>query len=147
MSDAATKLCVDCGEDKPLGAYSRHGGRRDQLRAYCKPCSVLRVQDYKRRNPRWELGYRLKRKYGLTIAAYDAMLAEQNERCAICREPFDDTRARYVCVDHDHATGAVRGLLCFNCNTVLGKVRDKPELLFNAIHYLERHTPKTGAAP
>ena len=53
----------------------------------------------------------LKRKYGLTLEEYDAMLEAQGGVCAICGEPRPEERTLHV--DHDHETGAIRGLLCF----------------------------------
>lgn len=75
----------------------------------------------------------------MTIEQYDRLMSKQKGKCAICKCEFSETdRALIPCVDHDHQTGAVRGLLCFNCNTVLGKVKDSPQILKRAISYLER---------
>lgn len=75
------------------------------------------------------------KKYGVTPDEFDSMLAEQDGRCAICRS--DDPGAwPNWCVDHDHVTGEVRGLLCFHCNTALGHFRDDPVSLAAAIDYL-----------
>jgi hypothetical protein len=79
----------------------------------------------------------LKRKYGLTLAQYDAMLEAQGGVCAICRQPRPEERTLHV--DHDHETGAIRGLLCFTCNNALGNFRDEPELFHAAAQYLDRH--------
>ena len=77
------------------------------------------------------------RKYGITPQEYDALLEKQEGKCAICKE----TCAVYgrLCVDHDHTTGKIRGLLCNHCNTGLGKFKDKVELLDVAIEYLKRN--------
>jgi hypothetical protein len=61
------------------------------------------------------------------------MLEDQGGLCAICRT------APAAHVDHDHQTGAVRALLCFNCNGGLGQFRDDPGLLHLAAFYLEHH--------
>ena len=63
------------------------------------------------------------------------MLGAQNGRCAICGRP--ETEAGGLAVDHCHATGKVRGLLCTLCNTALGKFRDRTDILRAAIRYLE----------
>jgi recombination endonuclease VII len=59
------------------------------------------------------------------------MFAEQSGGCAICRE------AKAEHVDHDHATGRVRGLLCFNCNGALGQFRDRTDLMLPAVEYTQ----------
>ena len=75
--------------------------------------------------------------YGLTQAAYDAMLIAQNGVCAICLEPPKQRGQRLnLDVDHCHKTGKVRGLLCPLCNAGLGQFRDDPQRLTSAIHYL-----------
>ena len=73
------------------------------------------------------------RRYGISAEEADLMLAEQNGLCAICRT------AAAVHVDHDHETGAVRSLLCFNCNGGLGQFRDDPAVLRAAADYVEEH--------
>jgi len=85
----------------------------------------------------------LKANYGITPEDYERMLAEQGGRCAVCRAPAERAATReggYLCVDHDHVTGAVRGLLCGHCNAVLGYGQDSPTVLRSAIHYLEETT-------
>lgn len=74
------------------------------------------------------------RQYGLTEAAFTTMLEEQGRRCAICRTGID---AKNCHIDHDHATGVVRGLLCFGCNTGLGSFGDDETRLAAAIAYLK----------
>ena len=71
----------------------------------------------------------------MTPAGYYDMLVAQGGVCAICRLTCQS--GKRLCVDHDHATGKVRGLLCQKCNTVLGKMSDSPELLRRAAAYLE----------
>ncbi len=80
--------------------------------------------------------YDLRRRYGITAEQYDAMLAAQGGRCALCgRKPG---RAR-LALDHDHRNGAVRSLLCSTCNReVVGNLDRHPELLPRAIEFLTR---------
>jgi len=75
----------------------------------------------------------LERKYGITVAEYERLYTEQLGRCAICVDPLAEVK---VCVDHDHETGAVRGLLCNRCNQGLGYFRDSAGIMNAAVRYL-----------
>ena len=77
----------------------------------------------------------IKKKYGLTESQFYEWLVEQSYCCALCRTRL--TRAT-THVDHDHGTGRVRGLLCFNCNVAIGHFRDDPGLMRSAASYVER---------
>lgn len=71
----------------------------------------------------------------------EKMMRDQGNKCAICGKEiylFGSKKSNTAHVDHDHITGKVRGLLCQECNTGLGKFRDNPLFLANAIKYLER---------
>lgn len=74
-------------------------------------------------------------KYGITVEDYNQMLELQNGCCAICLEEFVETGH----VDHDHATGAVRELLCISCNNMLGRAKDNPDILLRAAKYIIKH--------
>lgn len=82
---------------------------------------------------------------GLTDAGFQRLLASQGGCCAICRTPFTvlsgggRSRAGKPHVDHDHATGKVRGLLCVSCNSVLGHAKDNQSILGDAQRYLKEH--------
>lgn len=76
------------------------------------------------------------RKYGVDQAWFDATLDAQDGRCAICGT--DEPGRKTWSIDHCHATGKVRGLLCNHCNTAIGLMRDDPAVLRAAIRYLER---------
>jgi hypothetical protein len=91
-------------------------------------------KDYYHRNKVrvWERDV-LQKLYGLSLEDYEEMLDQQDGKCAICGSTPD---LRRLCVDHDHATGQVRGLLCRSCNLALGSMQDNIELLENAIAYL-----------
>lgn len=82
-------------------------------------------------------------RYGLTEALYQRMLAEQHGKCASCGA-LGSGRSRLgielpMHIDHDHATGVVRGLLCHNCNILIGCAGDSVERLQLAAAYLEAH--------
>jgi hypothetical protein len=77
---------------------------------------------------------RVKRKYGIGVQDLQIMADKQNGKCCICKIDFDKTHV--PCVDHDHRTGAIRGVLCNNCNLGLGRFFDNPEYLQAAANYL-----------
>lgn len=89
---------------------------------------------------RQKRGRHLKAKYNITLDDYDNMYSSQDGLCAICGtdEPKKNSKSYSFAVDHCHSTGAVRGLLCDQCNTGLGQFRDDPDLLRNAIQYLNK---------
>lgn len=88
----------------------------------------------------------LRSSFGIGLAEYSAMVAAQDNKCAICGNPETEMRkgvVKALAVDHDHVTGAIRGLLCVRCNTGIGKLRDDPETLRAAADYIERHAQRT----
>lgn len=94
-------------------------------------CNVCRIKHY-------TFPAALK-KYGLTVGQYQEMTDSQGGKCLICNhEPTGKHRGDYLNVDHCHAGGSVRGLLCMGCNIALGHFRDDVDLLSKAIEYLKR---------
>lgn len=90
---------------------------------------------YRDTHPELFLDSKLRTTFGISLTEYQQMLARQNGVCAICAGgPKGKKR---LSVDHNHETGKVRGLLCGNCNSVLGFVNDDPDLLLKAICYLK----------
>ena len=84
--------------------------------------------------------------YGIDHAEYDRMNDSQGGLCAICHQPPRGGGPRkilHLCVDHDHATGKVRGLLCYHCNRALGCLKEDPSLFDAAKAYLLAHQPET----
>jgi hypothetical protein len=76
-------------------------------------------------------------KYGITIERFFEMLDEQGGLCAICLRPCKS--GHRLAIDHDHTTGQARGLLCFNCNTAIGKMDEDPGVMRSAADYIERY--------
>lgn len=122
--DAGTILKRLCHE--PLCVNWAHF--RAQPRRLDAPRAPADPEDQRR----WNL-----RKYGITPADYDAMLAAQGGVCAVCRRDDRDRLNRRLHVDHDHATGRVRGLLCARCNNAIGHAGEDPERLRALALYLE----------
>lgn len=78
----------------------------------------------------------LRKTYGVSIEAYDAMLTAQEGRCYLCKKPQVDCVNGWLCVDHDHKTGKIRKLLCQKCNAGIGFFEEDPNVLLAAIAYL-----------
>lgn len=123
------KRCCTCREEKPISAYRLDRRMKDGWQPTCKDCHKERA---------------IKEKYGLSISAYREMLDKQKNRCAICGAHFvavaEGRRTIRAHIDHDHSTGKVRGLLCRNCNWMLGQARDDQSILQRAIAYLSQHS-------
>jgi hypothetical protein len=124
------KWCADCGKVLPVDNFVRTVATVTGIGSYCKPCHNARS-----RRSRDKVGgarsYHLTQRYGITAAEADFMLAGQDGLCAVCES------APAAHVDHDHVTGVVRALLCFNCNGGLGQFKDDPGVLRAAADYVE----------
>lgn len=139
-----SRTCKGCGEHKDIGEFYKANSPKHRRRK-CKTCvEEMRVANLSLKPDGWEEHKRkshLRKKYGITLETFYELLEAQGELCRICSRLMDSTTRKNVPnkvqVDHDHATGEVRGLLCFSCNTGLGKFGDSVELLQKAIHYLE----------
>ncbi len=84
----------------------------------------------------------LKRSYGISEAEYDAQAQSQNYLCSVCEQPNwvgHSGETKPLAVDHNHVTGANRGLLCDRCNKVLGFLKDSQEILLRMLFYLRVH--------
>ena len=138
------RLCVSCNYHKPLDEFYTNSHRH---KSRCRPCERIRARKWhksnrghiKKKDPnrlkvqkrREQLRYR----FNLTIDEYDKMLENQQGKCAICGGGREKQKYKFS-VDHCHATGKIRGILCQNCNAGLGLFKDNPQSLTNAITYL-----------
>src|SRR5258708_24423469 len=116
--------CSKCKQDKEETAFWKQ-----ELTVYTyrsRMCKICRLRCNK--------NSRLKSLYGITLEQYETMLRIQANRCAICKNIM-----KKAFVDHDHLTHIVRQLLCFSCNTGLGKFNDDPALLEIAMNYILKH--------
>jgi hypothetical protein len=129
------KWCPDCAEALPIERFSLNTGQPDGHNGYCKSCQQNRIDVSRNRLHGSSRNYHLKHRYGVTELDVELMAYLQGSRCPICGKPNPEH------VDHDHATGQPRGILCFNCNQGLGNFRDDPVLLARAMDYLMRGTP------
>ena len=136
------KTCTRCKTEKPLSEFYADNRRKDGKLSRCKTCKNEMLRQYRKergydhrrywKNPAGERERHLKAKYGITQADYDMMFKVQEGKCAVCRKE----QSRAFDVDHCHTTGVVRGLLCTNCNRMIGHAADDPIRLQNAAAYL-----------
>jgi hypothetical protein len=129
------KRCKDCNEEKDLSEFSRNG---NSIYNSCKACRSRYNSQYHHTHydKVKQRDVNLRNNYGISLAEYEAMFQVQAGRCGICQNAFPKLH-----VDHDHETNQVRGLLCGNCNRMIGQARHDEAILVNAIRYLERYKP------
>jgi hypothetical protein len=136
--DSRTATCTQCG---PRAVILSAGTKRNVDGSRKWKCKATAFHEHNLHS-RWESDWR-KRGIHLTAKRFEAMLEVQGRACAICRVPFPADRRPPV--DHCHASGEVRGLLCSNCNTALGHFEDDIDRIVNAALYLEN--PPARAVP
>lgn len=141
------KVCTKCKVEQPLSEYHKSSQSKDGLHPHCKVCKLA----WRDKRPEETVGYHLMRKYGITLAQYDELFEAQKGLCAICGCPESRTTtagaSRRLAVDHDHSCcpgqnscgKCIRQLLCFRCNSTLGRVHDNPALLESMAAYLREH--------
>ena len=143
------KHCPKCNSEKSDDCFYKVKLTKDNLSQYCKECTKLESRKrYKqnpepakkrarKRTPQEARRLRLLADYGLTLDEYDAMLEKQNYCCAICgSSDSKHHKSEHFCIDHSHTTGEVRGLLCNDCNLVIGRANDNTDVLSSAVEYL-----------
>lgn len=137
------KTCKKCNIEKPITDFYKSKRNKDNLKTHCKSCLYEahkkqranggREKENERRrqrkllNPDYANKSAYKIKYGITIEEYKSMLQEQEGKCKLCNKEEHvrgtslDRKPKRLAVDHCHTTGKVRGLLCHNCNVMLGQ--------------------------
>jgi len=145
------KTCSRCKRFKLLKEFSKDKKGRLGLSPRCRKCvKETRDKEYFQRH--WkeyskrpeiakklterDIAYNLKRKFGMTLQDYEDIKIAQNNKCAICPNERSKNGKR-LAVDHCHESGKIRGLLCNECNTAIGLLREDIQLLKNCIEYLE----------
>lgn len=137
--DLGRKHCGGCDRWLDESCFAKSSKRKaDGLHYRCRDCAH---------------SMRVERQFGVPVGWYQEQLAKQDGACAVCRTPQAAIGKR-LHVDHDHSCcpsrakccgRCVRALLCDTCNTALGSFRDNPELLMNAVRYLEAHRERRVA--
>jgi hypothetical protein len=130
------KACSRCWKFFDATEFYPDSRLKDGLQGECRKCRNSEAIKWQKQNPRSRRNTHLKSKFGITIEQFDSLLKLQNHCCAICMSPTPRGRGTFH-VDHCHKTGTVRGLLCHDCNTGIGKFGDNVKMLQKAIDYLE----------
>jgi hypothetical protein len=160
-----TRTCTKCGQEKPLTNefFTKDKYDKTGFTYRCSKCRNQQSYEWNRANkdkvkaanlknkqkrkdfyssPEGIESSRrthLKRMYGITLEEYNVMSEKQDHKCVICGGTEMNNKNKVLCVDHNHTTGEIRGLLCGLCNSGLGKFKDNKQLLLNAIKYLEKY--------
>jgi len=139
------KYCKECRDS---GAFRRNKEPFKKERV-CKECgdtytATGKNQKYCSKECGSPRKYHLQRVYGITLKQHAKMEDSFGKKCMICgtekNVPVGERGRNYhsqLCIDHDHTTGKIRGLLCNPCNTAIGQLKDSKELLLKAIDYLD----------
>ena len=138
VREDGTRPCRGCGLILPLSCFGK-GAKRAVSRSRCKKCEVVASGIRARANPKKVRDYRIKSVYNLTPEQTKAMFDRQRGSCAICFKPLDFNNPKGSwAIDHNHATGKVRGILCYNCNRGLGAFFDNQDILSRAALYVHK---------
>ncbi|WP_329028298.1 endonuclease VII domain-containing protein [Streptomyces sp. NBC_00690] len=133
MQEALTpELDRRCGNPECNAALGQ-----DTRQKYCKPKCRDRATYLRRGGKEFVYARSIENLYGVSVDEYTARMQAQGGRCAVCRDEPEEGKRLHV--DHNHASGAVRDLLCRWCNYALGNAKDSPSRLRAMADYLERH--------
>jgi len=144
------RVCLKCGQGKSWDEFAKDIHGFNQKTATCKQCRNEKFRSVYKNNPNVRRGDiksrpdRLKREYGITYSEVVKALDSQFGRCAnrACGEeisldvPLGKGRA---VIDHNHETGKFRALLCLGCNSLLGSIETKQNLIIGLHEYLVKH--------
>lgn len=141
----ATKVCNHCNVKKDVSDFKKGKGYKDGIRPQCIECArKYNLQSFHKNKHKHPYNYeedknrKLQRAYGISYQQYLEMLDAQDGKCAICGTE-DTGKRKAFAVDHCHECGEVRGLLCSNCNTGIGNLREDIEIMERAIAYVRYH--------
>ena len=136
-----TRKCPICKKQLPRTQeyWHRHVGYTDNLSGYCKKCHRKKYKYSNLTRDRIQNQKRMANEYSRGISEEDFVLLmkEVDSKCEICNRKFLNNGRLKACLDHDHITGKIRGLLCNNCNSGLGFFGDSQERLIKAKEYLK----------
>jgi ferredoxin-like protein FixX len=131
------KACTCCRHFFGKEFFYKERRNVDGLTSSCRKCRNKEALKWQQANPESKRNTHLKAKFNITVKQFNEMLQLQNFCCAICMSPTPKGRGTFH-VDHCHETGKIRGILCHDCNTGIGKLGDSLESIKKAVSYLER---------
>ena len=132
------KTCPECKKEKDRSAWYRSKSSSTGYESICKSCKKAREKIRKSNAcPKHKRDVDLQWRYGISLDNWQDMFTKQNGCCAICKTHQSELKSS-LHVDHNHNTGKVRGLLCSNCNTAIGLLKDDEDRLLSAIQYIRR---------
>ena len=137
------KTCTGCRERRPTSEFYKMSKAADGLQSRCKACTRVDSRQWRQANPERSRDFSLQHYFGISVAQYNEILIAQNGVCAICRKVC--CSGKRLAVDHQHfGDELVRGLLCINCNLLLGEAEDDQDVILRAVAYLRmRAAPST----
>lgn len=106
------------------------------------PTSAMWIKKFRENNVEYCREVALKKNFGINLDDYNKMHEVQGGVCAICGQPETQMRGgkvKWLAVDHNHKTGSIRELLCHDCNTGMGKLKEDPVIINSVLRYLEKH--------
>lgn len=112
------KICSACKKKLPLNKYYKDKTKKYGRANFCIKCKRLKSKTLYQKNPLKTYKRNLKNKFNIALEDYDEMFEKQNGTCYICNGINES--GRRLAIDHSHKTGKIRGLLCWNCNMLLG---------------------------
>lgn len=129
------KICSKCKIEKSTALFYKRNNRKSGFSSKCQDC--LRAEPKNRDILKYK-NLDLMKSYGISLDDYNVILSAQDGCCKICSTPQASLKGKkkYLCVDHCHDTGIIRGLLCDKCNRGIGLLNDSIQLLENAVIYL-----------
>lgn len=131
------KTCIKCNEIKDLDKFGRHPHAKNGRTNTCRDCKLSYSKRWNKDNAERNWIHAIKNRYGLSLEEWNGLFEKQSGCCAICDKHQSELDCRLV-VDHCHSSGFVRGLLCRNCNSAIGMLEERPEILDKAKSYLAK---------
>lgn len=132
------KICSICHLKKDESEFYRNRSNKGHLSGECIQCSKILKQRSNKLHPERQAISHRRLKYGADESIFGTLYQSQNGACKLCGQISSNLN-----IDHDHKTGAIRGLLCNPCNRAIGLFNDDILLLKKAINYLETANTKT----